>query len=42
LENLIGYDAAQSAVLAGGIHPITRYVMNYLRAASTENIGTSV
>jgi hypothetical protein len=34
LENLIRYDAAQSVVLAGGIHPITRYVMNYLRAAS--------
>ncbi|PNX82562.1 exocyst complex component [Trifolium pratense] len=34
LENLIRYDAAQSAILSGGIHPITRYVMNHLRAAS--------
>jgi hypothetical protein len=35
MENLIRYDAAQSAVPFGGIHPITRYVMNYLRAASS-------
>ncbi|KAK2376576.1 exocyst complex component EXO70B1 [Trifolium repens] len=34
MENLIRCDAAQLAVPSGGIHPITRYVMNYLRAAS--------
>ncbi|XP_061359933.1 exocyst complex component EXO70B1-like [Gastrolobium bilobum] len=33
LENLIGRDPAKAAVPGGGLHPITRYVMNYLRAA---------
>ncbi|KAI7984303.1 Exocyst complex component EXO70B1 [Camellia lanceoleosa] len=33
LENLIRRDPAKSAVPGGGLHPITRYVMNYLRAA---------
>ncbi|XP_047059789.1 exocyst complex component EXO70B1-like [Lolium rigidum] len=33
LENLIRRDPARVAVPGGGIHPITRYVMNYLRAA---------
>ncbi|PIM97417.1 Exocyst component protein [Handroanthus impetiginosus] len=33
LENLIRRDSAKSAVPGGGLHPITRYVMNYLRAA---------
>lgn len=33
LENLISRDPAKSAVPGGGLHPITRYVMNYLRAA---------
>jgi hypothetical protein len=33
LENLIRRDPAQVAAPGGGIHPITRYVMNYLRAA---------
>ncbi|KAJ1378755.1 Exocyst complex component Exo70 [Sesbania bispinosa] len=33
LENLIRRDPAKSAVPGGGVHPITRYVMNYLRAA---------
>ncbi|KAL8548968.1 hypothetical protein ACS0TY_008019 [Phlomoides rotata] len=32
LENLIRRDPAKSAVPGGGLHPITRYVMNYLRA----------
>ncbi|KAL2470946.1 Exocyst complex component EXO70B1 [Abeliophyllum distichum] len=34
LENLIRRDPAKAAVPGGGLHPITRYVMNYLRAAS--------
>ncbi|CAB4282109.1 unnamed protein product [Prunus armeniaca] len=33
LENLISRDPAKSPVPGGGLHPITRYVMNYLRAA---------
>ncbi|KAI4315961.1 hypothetical protein L6164_023984 [Bauhinia variegata] len=33
LENLIRRDPAKAAVPGGGFHPITRYVMNYLRAA---------
>lgn len=33
LENLIRRDPAKTPVPAGGLHPITRYVMNYLRAA---------
>eukprot|EP00256_Glycine_max_P031389 XP_006575429.2 uncharacterized protein LOC100816208 [Glycine max] len=33
LENLIRRDPAKMAVPGGGLHPITRYVMNYLRAA---------
>ncbi|KAM3333448.1 hypothetical protein ACQJBY_028501 [Aegilops geniculata] len=33
LENLIRRDPVRVAVPGGGIHPITRYVMNYLRAA---------
>lgn len=33
LENLIRRDPARVATPRGGIHPITRYVMNYLRAA---------
>ncbi|KAG4955022.1 hypothetical protein AAZX31_14G184300 [Glycine max] len=33
LENLIRRDPAKIAVPGGGLHPITRYVMNYLRAA---------
>lgn len=33
LENLISRDPAKAAVPGGGLHPITRYVMNYLRAA---------
>lgn len=33
LENLIRRDPAKSEVPGGGLHPITRYVMNYLRAA---------
>ncbi|XP_043701296.1 exocyst complex component EXO70B1 [Telopea speciosissima] len=33
LENLIRRDPAKAAVPGGDLHPITRYVMNYLRAA---------
>ncbi|KAL8141404.1 hypothetical protein V2J09_007425 [Rumex salicifolius] len=33
LENLIRRDPAKKAAAGGGVHPITRYVMNYLRAA---------
>lgn len=33
LENLIRRDPVKSAVPGGGLHPITRYVMNYIRAA---------
>jgi hypothetical protein len=33
LENLIRRDPARVAAQGGAIHPITRYVMNYLRAA---------
>ncbi|WCJ34807.1 exocyst subunit exo70 family protein B1 [Euphorbia peplus] len=33
LENLIRRDPAKAPVPYGGLHPITRYVMNYLRAA---------
>lgn len=33
LENLIRRDLAKAPVPGGGLHPITRYVMNYLRAA---------
>ncbi|KAJ0021606.1 hypothetical protein Pint_32449 [Pistacia integerrima] len=33
LENLIRRDPAKAAVPGGGLHPITRYVMNYVRAA---------
>ncbi|KAL3518004.1 hypothetical protein ACH5RR_020593 [Cinchona calisaya] len=38
LENLIRLDAAKAAVPGGGLHPITRYVMNYLRAACRSRI----
>lgn len=34
LENLIRSDPAKTEFPGGGSHPITRYVMNYLRAAS--------
>lgn len=33
LENLISRDPVKAVVPGGGLHPITRYVMNYLRAA---------
>ncbi|KZV43700.1 hypothetical protein F511_00251 [Dorcoceras hygrometricum] len=33
LENLIRNDPAKTEFPGGGLHPITRYVMNYLRAA---------
>ncbi|KAL5202992.1 hypothetical protein ABZP36_013944 [Zizania latifolia] len=33
LENLVRRDPARVASPGGGIHPITRYVLNYLRAA---------
>ncbi|KAJ4978419.1 hypothetical protein NE237_009199 [Protea cynaroides] len=33
LENLIRRDPPKTPVPGGGLHPITRYVMNYLRAA---------
>ncbi|KAH7542775.1 hypothetical protein FEM48_Zijuj02G0110700 [Ziziphus jujuba var. spinosa] len=33
LENLINRDPPKGPVPGGGLHPITRYVMNYLRAA---------
>uniref|UniRef100_A0A7N1A9F7 Exocyst subunit Exo70 family protein n=1 Tax=Kalanchoe fedtschenkoi TaxID=63787 RepID=A0A7N1A9F7_KALFE len=33
LENLIRRDPANTPFPGGGVHPITRYVMNYLRAA---------
>ncbi|XP_071719981.1 exocyst complex component EXO70B1-like [Rutidosis leptorrhynchoides] len=33
LENLIRRDSVKTMVPGGGLHPITRYVMNYLRAA---------
>ncbi|CAK7351941.1 unnamed protein product [Dovyalis caffra] len=33
LENLIRWDPAKAPVPRGGLHPITRYVMNYIRAA---------
>ncbi|KAK1271728.1 hypothetical protein QJS04_geneDACA005949 [Acorus gramineus] len=33
LENLIRRDPVKAPVPGGGCHPITRYVMNYLRAA---------
>ncbi|EEF37746.1 exocyst complex component EXO70B1 [Ricinus communis] len=33
LENLIRRDPAKAPVPRGGLHPITRYVMNYVRAA---------
>uniref|UniRef100_A0A2P2PID8 Exocyst subunit Exo70 family protein n=1 Tax=Rhizophora mucronata TaxID=61149 RepID=A0A2P2PID8_RHIMU len=52
LENLIRRDPAKAAVPGGGLHPITRYVMNYLRAACRsretleqifeENVGVNV
>ncbi|KAJ0960052.1 hypothetical protein J5N97_000167 [Dioscorea zingiberensis] len=32
-ENLIRRDPAKAAVPGGGLHPMTRYVMNHLRAA---------
>lgn len=32
LENLISRDPVKAVVPGGGLHPITRYVMNYLRA----------
>nr|XP_025626451.1 exocyst complex component EXO70B1 [Arachis hypogaea] len=34
LENLIRHDPAKAAVHGGGLHPITKYVVNYLVAAS--------
>ncbi|KAL7113856.1 hypothetical protein ACP275_04G085100 [Erythranthe tilingii] len=33
LENSIRRDVAKSAIPGGGLHPINRYMMNYLRAA---------
>ncbi|XP_057953365.1 exocyst complex component EXO70B1-like [Malania oleifera] len=33
LENLISRDPAKTPIPGGDLHPITRYVMNYLRAA---------
>jgi len=33
LEKLIRHDSSESAPADGGVHPITRYVMNYLMAA---------
>ncbi|XP_073270730.1 exocyst complex component EXO70B1-like [Primulina huaijiensis] len=33
LENLIRRDPVKAAVPGGGVHPMNRYVMNYLRAA---------
>ncbi|WOL05568.1 hypothetical protein Cni_G14297 [Canna indica] len=33
LENLIRHDPAKATIQGGGLHPITRYVMNYIRAA---------
>ncbi|CAN4128369.1 unnamed protein product [Withania somnifera] len=38
LENLIRRDPAKTPVPGGGLHPITRYVMNYIRAASRSRI----
>ncbi|KAL3530944.1 hypothetical protein ACH5RR_010266 [Cinchona calisaya] len=38
LQNLIRRDPAKAAVPGGGLHPITRYVMNYLRAACRSRI----
>lgn len=38
LENLIRRDPVKAAVPGGGLHPITRYVMNYLRAACRSRI----
>ncbi|KAK6122160.1 hypothetical protein DH2020_044098 [Rehmannia glutinosa] len=38
LENLIRRDPAKDAVPGGRLHPITRYVMNYLRAACRARI----
>ncbi|KAL5720464.1 hypothetical protein ACHQM5_013132 [Ranunculus cassubicifolius] len=38
LENLIRRDPAKTPVPGGGLHPITRYVMNYLRAACGSRI----
>ncbi|MED6188343.1 hypothetical protein PIB30_085036 [Stylosanthes scabra] len=34
LENLIRHDPAKAAIPDGGLHPITKYVVNYLVAAS--------
>ncbi|OIW16482.1 hypothetical protein TanjilG_32152 [Lupinus angustifolius] len=39
LENSIRRDPAKVAVPGGGLHPITRYVMNYLLAASRSRIS---
>ncbi|KAF9592127.1 hypothetical protein IFM89_012556 [Coptis chinensis] len=39
LENLIRRDPAKTPVPGGGLHPITRYVMNYLRAACGSRIS---
>ena len=33
LKNLIRRDPTKAPVPRGGLHPITRYVMNYVRAA---------
>lgn len=33
LENLIRRDPAKTPLRGGGLHPITRYVMNYIKAA---------
>lgn len=38
LENLIRRDPAKTPVPGGGLHPITRYVMNYIRAACRSRI----
>nr|XP_043610141.1 exocyst complex component EXO70B1-like [Erigeron canadensis] len=38
LENLIRRDPVKSAVPGGGLHPITRYVVNYLSAACSRPI----
>lgn len=38
LENLIRRDPAKTPVPGGGLHPINRYVMNYIRAACRSRI----
>ncbi|PHT38327.1 Exocyst complex component EXO70B1 [Capsicum baccatum] len=38
LENLIRRDPAKTPVPGGGLHPINRYVMNYIRAACRSRV----